>query len=460
MKVPALVRLAGILMLQLPVLARILRVPLEYSTIQSAIDASEEGDTVLVAPGTYTGNGNRDISFKGKAITVCSEAGPETCIIDCEGSDTENHRGFYFVNREDRRSVLEGFTIRNGYVSYAVGPGSDTRCGGAIFSNYWANPTIRNCIFEGNYAYNGGAGIACSDALILNCVLRNNRTEYGGPWLGFGSITCGRAVVANCVVVSNYGGGISCGSAKISNCLVAGNQGGGIVIKGQAEALISNCTVVCNLSSSHGAGLYFFDGAARNSSIVTNCIIWGNRAKLGGNQISSGYDPRGGPRPITTVELRYCFIESGPDVGYWWGEAWHKILGEGVILDADPCFARPGYWDPNGTPDDPYDDIWVDGDYHLKSQAGRWDPVSQAWVKDDVTSPCIDAGDPNSPLGLEPFPNGGRINMGAYGGTQEASKSYFGGPTCETIVSGDIDGNCKVDLHDLAILASHWLEGW
>jgi hypothetical protein len=98
------------------------------------------------------------------------------------------------------------------------------------------------------------------------------------------------------------------------------------------------------------------------------------------------------------------------------------------------------------------------GDYHLKSQAGRWDPNSQSWVKDNVTSRCIDAGDPVSPIGLEPFPNGGIINMGAYGGTVEASKSYFGEPVCETIVAGDINGDCKVDFKDFALMAFHWLE--
>jgi hypothetical protein len=64
----------------------------------------------------------------------------------------------------------------------------------------------------------------------------------------------------------------------------------------------------------------------------------------------------------------------------------------------------------------------------------------------------------NSPIGYEPFPNGGRINMGAYGGTSEASKSYFGKPVCETIVAGDINGDCKVDEADLEIMMLHWLE--
>ncbi len=76
-------------------------------------------------------------------------------------------------------------------------------------------------------------------------------------------------------------------------------------------------------------------------------------------------------------------------------------------------------------PDNTNDDFWVDGDYHLKSQAGRFDPNSQSWIADDVTSPCIDAGDPNSPLCYEPVPNSGRINIGAYGGTVEASMSLY-----------------------------------
>ena len=81
------------------------------------------------------------------------------------------------------------------------------------------------------------------------------------------------------------------------------------------------------------------------------------------------------------------------------------LLGESNI-DADPLFA-----DTNKS------------DYRLKSQAGRWDPNSQSWIQDDVTSPCIDAGDPNVSVALEPYPNGSVINIGAYGGTDQASKS-------------------------------------
>jgi len=102
--------------------------------------------------------------------------------------------------------------------------------------------------------------------------------------------------------------------------------------------------------------------------------------------------------------------------------------GEGN-LEADPSFAAPGWWALASdstvvvSPDD-NDATWIEGDYHLKSQAGRWDPAGETWGLDEVTSPCIDAGDQNSPMVEEPEPNGGRINMGVYGGTAEASQSF------------------------------------
>ncbi|UCD51665.1 MAG: hypothetical protein JSW27_03355, partial [Phycisphaerales bacterium] len=94
----------------------------------------------------------------------------------------------------------------------------------------------------------------------------------------------------------------------------------------------------------------------------------------------------------------------------------------------------------------------------VRSERGRYWPEHDVWVLDEVTSPCIDAGDPNSSLGYEPFPNGGVINMGAYGRTAQASKSYFGVPLCETIIAGDINGDCRVDIADVIILLDHWLE--
>jgi len=76
----------------------------DYPTIQAAINDSNDGDEFVVADGVYTGNGNRDIDFFGKAITVRSENGPENCVIDCQGTPTNPHRGFYFHNNEEPNS--------------------------------------------------------------------------------------------------------------------------------------------------------------------------------------------------------------------------------------------------------------------------------------------------------------------------------------------------------------------
>ncbi len=117
-----------------------LRVPADYATIQAAIDAAQPGDTVLVADGTYRGPGNRDIDFLGKAITVQSEHGAATCIIDCQGSEADAHRGWYFHSGETAASILAGFTVRNGWA-----PGSLDATGGGIYCED-ASPTIRNCV--------------------------------------------------------------------------------------------------------------------------------------------------------------------------------------------------------------------------------------------------------------------------------------------------------------------------
>jgi len=88
----------------------------DYATIQAAIDDCNDGDIILLADGTYSGPRNRDIDFLGKAIMVKSENGPEDCVIDCNGTGSEPHRGFRFWQGEDANSVVAGLTIINGYI--------------------------------------------------------------------------------------------------------------------------------------------------------------------------------------------------------------------------------------------------------------------------------------------------------------------------------------------------------
>ena len=111
-----------------------------YDAIQETINAAWHGDTIIVRDGTYTGDGNRDIDFGGKAITVRSENGPENCVIDCQGTESEPHRGFYVHSGEGGNSVIDGFTIEN---AYADGGKWQERCGGGIYC-YESSPTITN----------------------------------------------------------------------------------------------------------------------------------------------------------------------------------------------------------------------------------------------------------------------------------------------------------------------------
>jgi len=462
--------------------------PGDFSTIQAAIDDSNDGDTVLVADGTYTGDGNRDIDFHGKAITVKSENGPETCIIDCNGTEAEPHRGVHFQSGEDANSAIIGFTITNGYsprecLTRPPWPcswlGGGIRCKGT-------NPTISQCWITGNRADHGG-GIHSDDGspIVTDCTISGNyawgvgggmRLDGGSPrisyctfsdntaWVGGGGIYTSdtNLVATNCTFVGNSavgdGGALyeHNSSPDVRNCIftenTAGGDGGAVHAWSGSEPVITNCVFTGNRAMRSGGGIA---SKGHSDPVLTNCILRANRASKG-NAISV-LEYVGSVTYRSEITVNYSDVEGGYDSAYV--EEGCRVNWHEGNVDADPCFADPGYWtDPCGTASEWWDDVWIDGDYHVKSQAGRWDAKEGRWTMDDVTSPCIDAGGPMTPIGLEPFPNGGVINMGAYGGTIEASKSYFGAAPCETIVAGDVNGDCRIDYSDFTILAAHWLE--
>jgi hypothetical protein len=221
-------------------------------------------------------------------------------------------------------------------------------------------------------------------------------------------------------------GGILCigSSPTILNCLIVGNRAnsvtGGAAFYGQdSGAVLSNCTIADNVGGTAGAGVYLSDSTA----VLSNSIIWANTP----SQIQ-----------ITGVDnsaFDYSVVEGG--------------FPGTENLNTNPCFVLPGYW---ADPADitavllvPHSQaIWVGGDYHLMSSTGRWDPVTMTWAKDIMSSPCIDTGDPTMPIEQERMPNGGRINMGVYGGTNQASMSASDSDhVC--LSSGDRTGSERAD---------------
>ncbi len=438
-----------------------IRVPEDIGTIQEAIDIAADGDVIEVAPGVYAGPGNWDIEFRGKAITVRSAAGPEETIIECPSAwgdantpeadlAFEVYRGFYFHEAEEADSVLRGFTIRGGRVNGHEIPAYNANwnqnpahpVGGGIYCEY-SSPTIINCVINDcGTEVGGGIGCVGGGPAIIDCVIQDctaggfGNSRSGGRGGGIGLIRGCQAKISNCRVRENsgyynsYGGGIYCqqSSAVITGCEISSNlapgniTGGGVYCAGRlSELTLQNC-VISNNAAQVGGGIFAEQGSSASDGTHTgsmSCYIRIKNCTVAHNRLP---EPQMPPVPGGGIHSVGCDIVVKNSI------VWHNegiavnllgpasnspvlysdieggYLGQGNI-DADPMFA------PTGIPD-----------YHLQSIYGRYDPASGSWVVDTHHSLCIDAGDPSDPVGHEPFPNGQRINMGAYGGTRQASK--------------------------------------
>jgi len=400
-----------------------LLVPSQYSTIQAAINAAVNGDTVIVADGTYTGTGNKNLDFGGKVITVRSENGPANCIIDCQISG----RGFYFHNGEVSDRIVSGFTIKRGVIN-----GGSPSMGGGIYC-VSSSPTIQNCIIRnngvsGNYSTSEsepggdgcGGGIACysfSSPILIDCIINSNIAGGGNGYDGVGTCTrgghgigggiysgynCAPAII-NCLIINNITeGGYGGGNAMGMGC--NGGDGRGGAIYGE-PVLITNCTIVNNLVvggpggySNHGIppgsnGLAVCGGIyGSETPTISDCIIWGNGDDLYG------------------CSATYSCIEDTDS-------------GTGNI-HSDPSFVSGPL-----------------GGYYL----------SQIVSGQTQDSPCVNAGsDTAASLGLDDyttrtdeFRDKGVVNMGYH---------Y---PI--TAGSTDIQKNWHVDFMDFAALAADWL---
>jgi predicted outer membrane repeat protein len=250
--------------------------------------------------------------------------------------------------------------------------------GGGLFSYDGSEPFVSGCTFSGNFAVQGGAICTeyMSNATIVDCLFYNNRATSGGALCSQSS------------------------GPYVSKCVFTGNRawfgdGGAVYFQYGNSATIVNCTLYGNHAEHEGGSISNSTNQRPSANRIMNCILWGNSPD---EIVSSTPD----------IHVSYCDIAGG-----WPGEG---------NVDANPLFVNAGRWAHaedlahDTEPNDP-NAVWVDGDYHLKSQAGRWDPQERHWICDNVTSPCIDAGDPNTDWTGELWPHGGRVNMGAYGGT-------------------------------------------
>jgi hypothetical protein len=148
------------------------------------------------------------------------------------------------------------------------------------------------------------------------------------------------------------------------------------------------------------------------------------------------------PSPVgaLTVDYNLYYKEVG-SYAYWNHSVSYYTFWE---------YQNASGWDANSFVAAPQFVDVVSHDYHLKSVIGRWDPVSETWLQDNVQSPAIDAGDSGSDWSAEPLPGGCRVNIGAYGNTEEASLSDRHFPA-------DLNYDCYIDIEDVAIFSENWL---
>lgn len=369
--------------------ATVLQVPTVYLTIQAAINASAPGDVVVVGRGTYREN----LDFKGKAITVrstdpSSAATVAATIVNGKAAGSV----VSFKSGEGAASVLRGLTLTNG----------ESSLGGGVYCS-GASPTIAANVIHDNEAGKGG-GVYCgshsSPTLSNNTIRANDASGLlgcgGGLFCSLSSPSLsGNTIVGNTSYLS--GGGLYCNNSSptLTNDLLAGNVsagfGGGIACVLSSPRLV-NDTISGN-SAPTGGGVYCENGS---SPVLKNTIL-AFSSQGGGLYVST--TAATASRPAVT----YCDVYSNRGGNY---VHWVILPGTSGNMSKDPLFVSAGR-----------------GDFHLRSTAGRWNPATGSWVVDTTHSPCIDAGDPRSSFRLEPRPNGGRVNLGAYGNTRAASKS-------------------------------------
>ncbi len=252
----------------------------DYPTIQAAVNASLPGDSIFLAPGTYTGDGNRDVDLNEKIVVITSSGAVDQTIIDCEGTDVEPHRAFHIFRGEDSTTVISGLTIINGVaVDHPSHPGFPMGGGIRIQAS---SPTIVDCRFIGGKGHAGGgiAAVFGSSPRIIGCYFEGGQTENAGGLYCWQNSPC---TVTNCTFINNTatidGGAVDCAfssPSKFNYCTFARNTAflGGAAQCYQSAVEFSNCTFVSN-SASIGSQLSTNPG---NVTVSLSIIAYGEGA--------------------------------------------------------------------------------------------------------------------------------------------------------------------------------------
>lgn len=425
---------------------------------------------------TFKDNGSSDRPLSGAGIYIDDEGVTSTEVLLSECTIQNNHA--YDDNQGGGIYLAEGYVT----VSGSILLGNSAKWGGGVSCSWMdvqSHIQVLDSTIQDNSATDSGGGIFMSDdnstessVLVSGCLIRRNFNARGA---GIYLWKIGSPIIESCEIYDNQtttanssGGGVEFNNVSgggIYNCEIRKNKsqfGAGVMISQSVGILVEGSELLYNsvidydlayngsgihveessveIQSLNCTGNVFFwksDGRLTNSTVGTvgmsdsspylgnnvfgfwsdlGLYFWGSSAPIVENNIFGGYVDLSETEP--TPLIRYnCFYEDPDAEGVFYDSAadsWHGVdylnglNGGSNNFSADPLLAS---------------DAWDAEDYHLKSIAGRWDASNQQWVYDSITSPCIDAGNPESDYFLEAVQNGGRINIGPYGGTSEASRS-------------------------------------
>ena len=381
--------------------SNVLEVPVAFPTIQAAINAAVNGDTVLVDPGTYVEN----IDFKGKLITVQSAKGPSVTTID--GGNVAPVVNF--STSETAAAVLQGFTIQHGNATGTYGyEGAGVHISGA-------SPTVEGNVITANVSCASGTGIGISSAspVIRDNTITGNSKQSGCSGQGGGGIDVGGAgsaqIIHNTITnnSSDFGGGIdlfAAGTPTLLNNTISNNtagiQGGGIYAVNQSDAMIVQNLITGNTSAQSGGAVYISPPSGTRGAFLVNNTFANNVGSdsslwLGGFdsqvQLSNNIVSANNSLPAVLCDTTYSttppvldhndlFNAGGPAVQGSCG----SVIGSSGNISADPKFVSST-------------------DFHLQA-----------------TSPAVDAGNNAAPslpaTDFDGFPriNGTVVDLGAY----------------------------------------------